>query len=355
MPIIVVGTNHAAAPIELRERLAFRAEQLAPALEALRRSCGLSEAAILSTCNRVEIYGHSPAPDRALQALAGFLSRHGGFEGEGLLPHLYRFGEPDSVRHLFRVASGLDSMVLGEAEILHQVKQAYDAARSSGATGKALNVLFQKALNAGKAVRERTALGHGSVSVGSVAIELAEKIFGSLRPYAVLLVGAGKIGEITLSRLAERGVRRLRILNRSPERAQALAMRCGGTGGSLDELEASLAEADIVLVSTASPTALLTREHLAQTMRRRRQRPLCLIDLSVPRNVDAAAGELENFYLFDIDDLQGLVDRTHEQRRHAVTESQRIVDEKAGHFLAWWQQEGTACAAASSSAPAAAS
>lgn len=354
MEIVVVGTNHTAAPVELRERLAFAREQVPVALAALRSEHGLTEAAILSTCNRVEIYAQSASSERALQALSGFLSRHGGFESELLTPHLYRLTEPDSVRHLFRVAGGLDSMVLGEAEILHQVKQAYELAHAAGATGKALNVLFQKALNAGKAVREQTALGRGCLSVGSVSIALAQKIFGSLRSHTVLLVGAGKIGEATLKRLAERGVLKLRVLNRSPERAQTLAAHYGAEAGGLDGLAQALEEADIVLTSTASLQTILNRAQVAAVMPKRRHRPLCLIDLGVPRNIDPEAGGLENVYLFNIDDLQGLVDGTHEQRRRAAADGARILEDKAHRFLAWWQGERGACVNASSSALAAA-
>ena len=356
MEIVVVGTNHTAAPVELRERLAFAREQVPSALMALRVEHGLTEAAILSTCNRVEIYARnarSPSSEQALQALSGFLSRHSRVDSEQLVPHLYRLAEPDSVQHLFRVAGGLDSMVLGETEILHQVKQAYELAHASGATGKALNVLFQKALNAGKAVREQTALGRGGLSVGSVSIELAQKIFGNLRAQQVLLLGAGKIGEATLKRLAERGALKLRVLNRSPERAETLAAHYGAVAGGLDELAQALEEADIVLASTASSQVILSRAQVVAVMPARRHRPLCVIDLGVPRNVDPAVGDLENVYLFNIDDLQGLVDGTHEQRRQAAADGARILDDKAHRFLAWWQGE-RACATTSSSALAAA-
>ena len=355
MEIVVVGTNHTAAPVELRERLAFAREQVPDALMALRMEHGLSEAAILSTCNRVEIYAQSSSSESALQALSGFLGRHGKLDSERLAPHLYRLSEPDSVRHLFRVAGGLDSMVLGETEILHQVKQAYELAHAAGATGKALNVLFQKALNAGKAVREQTALGRGCLSVGSVSIELAQKIFGNLHSHAVLLVGAGKIGEATLKRLAERGVLRLRVLNRSTQRAEALAVHYGAEAGGLGDLTQALEEADIVLTSTASPQTILTRAQVSAIMPTRRHRPLCLIDLGVPRNIDPAAGNLENVYLFNIDDLQGLVNGTQEQRQRAAADGARILEDKAHRFLTWWHGErGASCVHASSSALAAA-
>jgi len=339
MHIVLVGANHRSCPIEIRERLAFRTEQLAAAYASLRNELDLPETLILSTCNRVEIYARTECLDGTIGRISSFLSHHGGVQWDHLLPRLYTYTEPDSVQHLFAVASGLNSMVLGEAEILHQVKHAYELARLHGTTGKVLNVLFQKALNAGKTVRANTAIGRGCTSIGTVAIELAQKIFGDLRPYTVLLVGAGKIGEMTLKRLAARGVSRVRIANRSQGRAQELAELYGGTAYGLLALESQLLEADIVITSTASPCFLVSRLQLAALMSQRRHRPLCLIDLGVPRNIDPASGELENVYLFDIDDLQGLVDHHHEQRRQAVCESQAILGEKVNQFLAWWHKE----------------
>jgi len=354
MHIVVVGLNHRTAPIEVRERLAFRAEQLPAAYTALRQEVGLSESLILSTCNRVEIYAGVPHLDGTHERVRAFLSAHGRFHVEELHPHLYAYADPQSVEHLFAVAGGLDSMVLGETEILHQVKHAYEQARSHGTAGKTLNALFQKALNAGKAVQARTAIGRGCVSVGSVAIEFAQKIFGDLRPYTVVLVGAGKIGELTLKRLTARGVSRVRILNRSLERAQELASAYGGWAHRLDDLDAHLTEADIVIASTAAPDVLIRRAQVSSLMGLRRQRPLCLIDLGVPRNVEPVTGELENVYLFNIDDLQGLVAHATAQRRQHVQESEAIIQHKVHHFLRWWDEERERCAELSSSALAAA-
>ena len=339
MHIVVVGANYRSCPIDVRERLAFRSEHLPAAYAALRRELRLAEALILSTCNRVEIYAGTPVLDGALGRLASFLSGHGRLEVAALRPQLYTYTQPVSVQHLFRVASGLDSMVLGETEILHQVKCAYEQAQRYGTTGKVLNVLFQKALNAGKTVRAQTAIGKGCVSVGTVAIELAQKIFGDLRPYTVLLTGTGKIGELVLKRLTARGVSRVRIVNRSVERAQALAASSGGHAYGLESLAAQLVETDIAITSTSSPTALLSRAQLSSIMIVRRHRPLYLIDLGVPRNIEPAAGELENVYLFDVDDLQGLVDHNHEQRQQAALDSYAILERKVEAFLAWWQEE----------------
>lgn len=339
MHIVLVGLNHRSAPVELRERLAFRREQLPAACARLLQEAGLAEAAILSTCNRVEIYGGVREMDGTVPRLSRFLSDHGQVALPELTARLYSAAEPQSIQHLFSVASGLDSMILGEGEILHQVKAAYEVARDSGATGKALNGLFQRAFNAAKTVRARTGIDQGSRSVGGMAVELAGKIFGHLGDAAVLLVGAGKVGELTVQRLAARGVRRLRIMNRSPDRAAALAGAHGADTARLEALDTELAAADIVITSTSAAAPLLTRERVAGVMPRRHQRALCLVDLGVPRNVEPAVGGLENVYLFNIDDLCGLVDRTSREREAARQASQLIIDEKVDRFLAWWQTE----------------
>lgn len=343
MHIVVVGLNYRSAPIELREQLAFRREQVPQALSRLRDQVGVSEATILSTCNRVEIYAGVPVLNETIARLQKFLSDHGRIELTGLRPRLYSYTEPLSVRHLFCVASGLDSMVLGEDEILHQVKHAYEWARASGSTGKVLNGLFQRALNTAKAVRTHTAIGRGCLSIGSVAVELAEKIFGALDTATVLLIGAGKIGELTLKRLTDRGVCSVRIMNRSIDRAVALAASSQARVLGLDDLPTQLLEADIILTSTSAPSCLLSREAVALAMPRRQQRPLCIVDLGVPRNVEPSVALLENVYLFNVDDLQGLLDHSHQQREQALGQSQQIIDEKVEHFLSWWQKEHVTC------------
>ena len=348
MHVVVVGVNHHSAPVELRERLAFRRDQLPGALARLRADLGLPEAAILSTCNRVEIYAGVPELDGTLGRLHRFLSEHGGVELPGLAPRLYSLTEPESVQHLFAVASGLDSMVLGEGEILHQVKHAYEWARGEGATGKLFNALFQRALNAAKAVRTQTAIGQGCTSIGTVAVALSEKIFGGLARATVLLIGAGKIGEQTLKQLAARGVREIRLMNRTLDRAEALALGYRAVPLALSELPAQLLEADILLTSTSAASYLVDREALAAAMRARHQRPLCIVDLGVPRNIDPSVAGLENVYLFDIDDLQGLVDSTQEERRQALDAARTILAGKVDRFLSWRREEIPACVPLSS-------
>ena len=343
MHLLLVGLNHRSAPIELRERLAFRREQLPQTFSTLQQ-IGLREAAVLSTCNRVEIYGVVPELDGTVDRLHEFLCAHSGLSAHALTDRLYSYVDGQSVRHLFSVASGLDSMVLGEAEILSQVKQAYELARACGVTGKALNALFQRALNTAKAVRTETAIGRGCTSVGAASVELAGKIFQRLTDTTVLLIGAGKVGGLTLKRLTERGVREIRIMNRSADRADALASEHGARTVRFEELPAQLQQADIVISSTSAPSYLVTAAEVESALRARRQAALCLIDLGVPRNIDPAVGSLENAYLFDVDSLQALVARDNEKRQHAVVQGRQIISRKAELFLSWWQEEIIACA-----------
>jgi glutamyl-tRNA reductase len=274
-----------------------------------------------------------------MERLHQFLSQHGQVELAHLAPQLYSLEEPESVQHLFSVASGLDSMVFGEGEILHQVKHAYEWATQDGAVGTLFHGLFQRALNTAKVVRTQTAIGRGATSIGTVAVELAEKIFGRLNGAVVVLLGAGKIGERTLKQLTARGVREIRIMNRAFDRAVELASTYQATPCALDQLASQLREADIVITSTSAPDVLLPHEMVAVAMRARHQRPLCLVDLGVPRNIDPLVGGLDNVYLFNIDDLQGVASAAHEARRQALSSCQRIIDEKVERFVIWRQRE----------------
>jgi glutamyl-tRNA reductase len=353
MHIVLLGVNHRHAPIELRERLAFRPEHLPDVFARLRRDVGLQEALVLSTCNRVEIYAQVPELSDSVDRLRQFLSEHGGIRMDEIVQRTYCYSEPQSVRHLFAVTSGLDSMVLGEAEIVQQVKRAYEFARQQGATGKVFNVLFQRALNAAKAVRTQTGIGRGGTSIGGVAVELAEKIFGRLDRAVVVLIGAGKIGELTLKRLSDRGVSDLRIMNRSLDRAAELGVTYGAGAIPMSQLDVQLEQADILITSTSAPGYLLGRAAIEAAMKRRHRRPLCIVDLGVPRNVEPDTGRLDGVYQFDVDDLEGLVAHAHTERQHAVTASTAILDEKVDRFLAWWREDAKACAPLSSEAAAA--
>jgi glutamyl-tRNA reductase len=339
MHIFVIGVNHQSAPVALRERLAFRSEDLPAVFSQLRQEAGVQESAILSTCNRVEIYARVPDTHQTPEQLQMFLSRRACIDAALLGASVYRYAEPHSVQHLFSVASGLDSMVLGEGEILGQVKHAYACAKTHGGTGRVLNALFQKAINAAKAVRTQTGIGRGHASVGTVAVDLAEKIFGTLRSQLVLLAGAGEIGELTLKHLLSRGVSQVRVINRTAGRARDLAAAYGALAANWETMSQQLVEADIVIASTASAQPVLGLAAVAAAMRSRHQRPLCLVDLGVPRNIEPSAGELENVYLFNIDDLKGLVAQSVRRRQAAVNQSRAIIDRKVEHFLSWWRSD----------------
>lgn len=348
MHIIVVGINHKSASIDLRERLAFKRETLPDSLQKLKQSVGLSEAAILSTCNRIEVYGRSSTLNGIIERLKSFLSEHANVELSALSDRTYSYTEPHSIQHLFGVASGLDSMIIGEAEIQYQVKQAYEAARQCGATGKVLNVLFQKALNASKAVRSKTSIGYGSTSIGTIAVELSQKIFSKLDQSIVLLIGAGKVGELTLRRLTDRGARDVRVMNRSVERAAELVSNFDAHAVSFQQLSQQLVEADIVISSTSAAAYVLSDNEIARAMQQRHQRPLCIVDLGVPRNVDPQVSRRENVYLFDIDDLQGLADHNYKGRQEAVRSAHIILGQKVNSFLSWWNKENSTCVQSSS-------
>ena len=331
MKLFATGLSYKTAPVELRERMAVVPARLRCAGCRLQVGGGLSEVVVLSTCNRVEVYGTSERDHLDPEELFGRLALKPADYRSGLYVH----EGPDAVRHLLSVASGMDSMVLGETEITGQVKQAYLAAQGAGLTGRVLNRLFQKAFQTAKEIRTRTGIGRGSTSVGSVAVELAEKVFGGdLTRQSVMIVGAGKMGEACVRHLAKKGVRSVLVANRSLERAQLLAQEFGGRALTLDGLIGALAEADIVVSSTGSPETVLQREAVAAAMQARRNRPLVLIDIAVPRDIDPAVQEVPNVYLHDIDDLQSIVQENVRSRAQELALCQRIIEEHAAEVLA---------------------
>jgi len=333
MPILVVGVSHRRTPVEIREKLAFPASDIPVCLAELRNSKLADEAVIVSTCNRVELYAACPGLSaESLPALRHFFlaARHC---AEMPADGLYVYDEPQSLEHLFRVVSGLDSMVIGETEILGQVKQAYDLALKHQLTGKALNRAFQRAFNVAKQIRTETQIQRGSVSVASVAVDLAEKIFSSLKDRQVLIIGAGDTGEKTARALLSRGAAHLTVTNRSPERAQALAAELGGTTAPFDSWHAELARVDIVIASTGSPTYLLRPKEVEEVVEQREHRPLLLIDISVPRNIDPEVNAVDDAFLYNVDDLQGLADDAMRQRREEVAHCEAIIREKAKALL----------------------
>jgi glutamyl-tRNA reductase len=333
MKLVLVGTSYQRAPVELRELLAYDEGLRREALGRL--SAEGAEAAVLSTCNRTEVYGVNAEPEALEERIYGELADLSGLSHSELAPALYTVGDEAAAVHLFRVAAGLDSMVPGEAQILGQVREAYEAARESETTGPTLHRLFRQALRVGKRVRTETAIGENPASVSSAAAELAERVFEDLEGRRILLLGAGKTADLTAANLISRGVGEIVVANRSPERAEALARRFGGRAVGLDRVEAELAEADVVVSSTSSQGFVLSAAQVERAMKERRGRPIFFIDIAVPRDVDPAVIELEDCYLYDIDDLERVVAESVAGRREEAVRAEAIVSEEADSFRAW--------------------
>jgi glutamyl-tRNA reductase len=330
--IVVLGLSHHTAPVALRERFAFADARVPAALQTLRETGLADEAVILSTCNRVELYlATNQDPRLALTELRHFLTTCHDYH-DPLTDELYALAQPESIEHLFRVACGLDSMVLGETEILGQLKKAYDFALKHGHTGPVLNKAFQKAFNVAKHVRTETNIQRGSISVGSVAVELAEKIFSALSDRRVMVIGAGETSEKTARALLSRGAQSIIVSNRSYERAAALANELGGTAIHFEEWSTAFGDVDIVISSTAAPHYVLDRAKLEPLMRLRRNRPLLLIDIAVPRDIDPQVNFLENVYLYNIDDLQAIADDSLKQRKEEIARCEAIIRERAAQI-----------------------
>lgn len=325
--------SYRTAPVELRELFAFAESDLATALGSLRTSGLATEAVILSTCNRVEVYAATMLEAaKAFGELRQFLVARSGYAGT-LSEELYTWSEPQSVEHLFKVACGLDSMVLGETEILGQLKKAYDLALQSGYTGAKLNKAFQRAFNVAKHVRTNTNIQRGSISVASVAVELAEKIFSTLEERHVMVLGAGDTSEKAARALLSRGAKSLLVSNRSYDRAAALATELGGRAIHFDHWDKEFAQIDIVISSTSAPHYILDRKKLAPLMTARNDRPLLLIDIAVPRDIEPEVNFLDNVYLYNVDDLQTLADDYLRQRKEEIARCEAIIREKVQGLL----------------------
>jgi glutamyl-tRNA reductase len=325
MSVVLVGISHHQAPVELRERAALDPKRAAELAFQLAENQG--EAVCLSTCNRTELYlADESAEEAERKAEAALLALE-----QELGPALYRLRDEAAALHLFRVAAGLDSMVPGEGEILGQVRAAHEA----GATGAILDRLFRQALHAGRKARTQTAIGESPASVSSAAAALAEQVFGDLRGRAILVIGAGKVGELAVRNLVSRGASIASVANRTSDRAEQLARRFGGEALPLDCIDAELERADVVLSSTSAPGWILTREQVERALPARKGRPLFLIDLAVPRDLDPAIHELDGCYLYDIDDLEAVVAETLAGRRREAARAEAIVAEEADHFREW--------------------
>jgi glutamyl-tRNA reductase len=337
MSLTVVGISHKSAPVSLREQVAFTDADIEPALASLREHVGAEEALILSTCNRTELYCHSPGLAEGSEAPAEWLMHWHRLAQNDLRPALYVHHEARAVQHAIRVACGLDSLVLGEPQILGQMKQAYTRAHTFGASGKLLNRLFQHAFAAAKRVRSDTAIGHSPVSVAYAAVRLAEQIFGTLQDRCGLVIGAGETAELLARHLHRNGLRRLVVANRRRERALDLACRFQGDAMALAEMPDHLHEADIVVSATASKLPILGKGAVERALRLRRHQPMFLIDLAIPRDMEPEIGELEDVFLYTVDDLESVVRQNMQARQQAALVAEEIIDAEVRAFIEWQQ------------------
>ncbi len=329
MSLLVLGLNHRTAPIEVRERIVFDTERLPQALVSLRALPGVQEALIVSTCNRTELYC---VADDAAGQLSGWLTAASGGSG-ALADCLYRIEGPDAVRHVFSVASGLDSLILGEPQILGQLKDAYRAAQQAGTAGALLNRLFQSTFSVAKRVRTETAIGASAVSVASAGIQLARRIFTDFERHTALLVGAGEMIELAARHLHTQRIGRMIIANRSANRAQRIAEGLQASAIQLDALPAHLPQADIVVCSTARPDHVIGLEAVRTALAARRHRPVFMLDLAVPRDIDPRVGALEDVYLYTIDDLRQVVDENVKARQEEAAVARQLIDAEVEHFM----------------------
>jgi glutamyl-tRNA reductase len=331
MQLFALGINHHTAPLAVREQVAFEAEGLPGALGELVRAKPVQEAAILSTCNRTELYCATNDP----QAACDWIAEYHRLPSHDIQPYLYRLPQRDAVRHMFRVASGLDSMVLGEPQILGQMKQAARTAEEAGTLGALLHKLFQRTFAVAKEVRSTTAIGANIVSMAAAAVHLSERIFDSVSRQRVLFIGAGEMIELCAAHFAAEKPAQLTVANRTLERGQALAARFGGDAMRLDEVGERLAHYDIVVACTASPLPIVGLGMVERALKARRHRPMVMVDLALPRDIEEEVGQLDDIFLYTLDDLGGIVESGMESRQAAVVEAEAIIDTRVSNFLHW--------------------
>ena len=341
MHLLLVGLSHRTAPVELRERVDFSARGLDAALESLVGRDPAREVIIVSTCNRAEIYAACENLATARKELGGFISEFHNVADADVAPHVYDVTDLEVARHLFRVASGLDSLVVGEPQVLGQVKSAHAAATAAHSAGPVLNRLFHASFAAGKRVRTETGLGSGAVSVSYAAVSLARKIFGDLIGRSVVVVGAGEMGKLTALHMKSQGVQHVTIVSRTMAHAARTAEAIGGASAApWEELDAVLGASDIVITATGAAAPILTKAHIEAVMRPRRNQPLFIIDIAMPRDVEPAAGEIEQVFLYNIDDLQATVRENLARRANEVARAEAIVEEEIERFSAWFRSRG---------------
>ena len=334
--LILVGVNHKTTPVEIREKLAFTQVKIEASLSQLVSSPEIIENIILSTCNRVEIYARVENTNRGIQLLQDFICDYHGISRGNLDQYFYSYCDNQAVEHLFRVSSSLDSMVLGEAQILGQVKDAYSTARSFSSTGMVLNQLFEKAFNVAKKVREETGISERGVSISSAAVELAKKIFEDLENHSVMLVGTGEMAELAAKHLISYGVKTVFVASRTYERAAALAKSLNGCALDFESFKEEMHKADIIITSTAAPTFIVNEEMISTAIQKRKNKPIFLIDIAVPRDIAPEVNELENVYLYDIDDLQNVVNANMEERQKEAESAMEIINQEVTKFNYWF-------------------
>src|SRR3954469_7764150 len=334
--LLLVGVSHRTAPVAVRERLAVEPDAVAKALSELTALSAVREAVMICTCNRVELYVAADDADRAATALAEVLARRAGVAVTDLAEHLYQHRDASAVRHLFRVAASLDSLVVGEPQILGQTKQAHDVAVQHGTAGAVLRTCFEGAFRVARRVRRETAIPRNPVSVSAVAVDFARQVFGDFASRRVLIVGAGKMSELAARTLRTHGAI-LTVVNRTRARAEELAQRFGADVADWNDLQGALTTADIVIASTGAQRPVLTLEMLRQVRKARRGRQLCLLDIAVPRDVEPEAGKLDGVYLFDIDDLQKQANDHRAEREEEAAEAEALVEEELGRFVKRWR------------------
>jgi len=335
MSLVLIGLNHKNTPVETREKFSFTDAVCRELLNSLVDRTCIEEGVILSTCNRTEIYCSGPSYTEMAEKSKSVLSAFGGVEPPVLQGFLYEHRDGEAVQHLFSVACGLDSMIVGEAQILGQVKKSFTDSQELGFTGPILNKLFEGALRTGKRARTETAICQGASSISFAAVELARRIFGDLSRCRVLLLGAGETGELTVKLLSKAGVRRIIVANRTVERAREIACACGGQAVPFSDISLHISEADVIISSTSAPHYVLTREKIAAGLKSRKGLPLFIVDIAVPRDVEPSAGELDNVYLFNIDDLRLAVEQNLMERCNEMERVNAIIDEESDLFASF--------------------
>ncbi|GMR04414.1 MAG: glutamyl-tRNA reductase [Thermodesulfobacteriota bacterium] len=335
MNLVIVGLNHKTAPVAIREKLSFPRQRLGEALGRLLNNYGLNEGVILSTCNRVEVLAITPDMEKGIWQIKRFLSDSHNIPIETLDEHLYTYQAEGAVKHLFSVAAGLDSMVLGEPQILGQVKESYSQAVEHDAAGIIVNKLYHKAFQVAKRIRTETKIGEAAVSISFAAVELAKKIFDDLTGKSVMLIGAGEMAELAARHLLNNGIREILVTNRTYERALEMVRCFSGTAIMFREYPAYLKNVDIVITSTGASSFLIREEQVREVLKERKYRPMFFIDISVPRNIDPLVNNVDNAYVYDIDDLQGVVQSNLNERVREAGEAENIIDEEIDKFYRW--------------------